>query len=417
MGILLPSEPSAAMLNLSALVYLLGLTIISWCIANTTQKYPVWRRESWSNMPWPRLCLLLLFLDSWLYLFSTGLLLHGAPPEHGVDRCSIGMLVCILLYGASKGLIYLCMIERVHVVWSDGMPRWRSPIYRFCFALLLPLGVIAGVMILQKTAFIHNGYCILGISRFSSLLLLSYDFCTNIFLTLMFVGPLVRSSIRSPWLRAIAIRTTVAAFIALVSSGTNVLVLYVLEGKEMIWVCLGACGIDVIINCIALFWAMTGPGSSQPAQNGSLHFPPSPMGHNPWLNNCNHCGVSEMKSFNRKSIGYPTTFTHEYNHQPEEFLSQGMTVVSSVCIPAIEEPEPALRSPRQITQFGLHAWGSRSSFPPTEKPGDLQSPTSSQQRGLVQESAKDAEIYGSEFDRLKYSEKGRRSSATPPPTQ
>ncbi|CEL53029.1 hypothetical protein RSOLAG1IB_06097 [Rhizoctonia solani AG-1 IB] len=215
----------------------------------------------------------------------------------------------------------------------------------------------------------------------------------------MFVGPLVRSSIRSPWLRAIAIRTTVAAFIALVSSGTNVLVLYVLEGKEMIWVCLGACGIDVIINCIALFWAMTGPGSSQPAQNGSLHFPPSPMGHNPWLNNCNHCGVSEMKSFNRKSIGYPTTFTHEYSHHPEEFLSQGMTVVSSVCIPAIEEPEPALRSPRQITQFGLHAWGSRSSFPPTEKPGDLQSPTSSQQRGL------------------KYSEKGRRSSATPPPTQ
>ncbi|CAE6447757.1 unnamed protein product [Rhizoctonia solani] len=417
MSITLPSTPSAAMLNLSALVYLLGLTIITWCIAHTTQRYPIWRKESWCNIPWPRLCLLLLFMDSWFYLFSTGILLHGAPPQHGVDRCSVGMLACILLYGASKGLIYLCMIERVHVVWSDGMPRWRSPIYRFCFALLLPLGVIAGVMAFQKTAFVHNGYCILGISRFSSLLLLSYDFCINIFLTMMFVGPLMRSSIRSPWLRAIAIRTSVAAFIALLSSGTNVLILYVLDGKEMIWVCLGACGIDLTVNCIALFWAMTGPGSSLPAPNESLRFPPSPMGHNPWLNNCNLCGGSEMKSFNnnRKSAVYPTTFTHDFSHFHEEVLSQGMTVVSSVCIPAIEEPEPALRSPRQITQFGQHPWGSRSSFPATEQPGDSQQPPASPKRELVQDSAKDTEIYGSEFERIKYAEKERRSSVTPPP--
>ncbi|CAE6542545.1 unnamed protein product [Rhizoctonia solani] len=406
------------MLNLSALVYLLGLTIITWCIAYTNQRHPIWRKGSWSDIPWPRLCLLLLFVDSWLYLFSTGLLLHGAPPQHGIDRCSVGMLACILLYGASKGLIYLCMIERVHAVWSDGMPRWRSPIYRFCFALLLPLGVIAGVMIFQKTAFVHNGYCILGISRFSSLLLLSYDVCTNIFLTMMFVGPLLRSSIRSPWLRTIAIRTTVAASVALLSSGTNVLVLYVLDGKEMIWVCLGACGVDVVVNCIALFWAMTGPGSSQPTQNQSLHFPPSPMGHNPWLNNCNLCGGSEMKSFNnRKSLAYPTTLTHDYGRLEEEYLSQGMTVVSSVCIPAIEEPEPALRSPRQVTQFGQQVWGSsRSSFPlSAEEPIDSQRVPASPRRELVQDSARDTEIYGSEFERAKYAEKERRSSVTPPP--
>ncbi|KAJ1303851.1 hypothetical protein OPQ81_008271 [Rhizoctonia solani] len=354
-------------------------------------------------------------MDSWLYLFSTGLLLHGAPPQHGVDRCSVGMLVCILLYGASKGLIYLCMIEKVHVIWSDGMPRWHSRVYRLCFALLLPLGVIAGVMVLQKTAFVYNGYCILGISRFSSLLLLSYDFCINIFLTMMFVGPLVRSNIRSPWLRAIAIRTSVAAFIALLSSGTNVLVLYILDGKEMIWVCLGACGIDVIVNCIALFWAMTGPGSLQPTQNQSLRFPPSPMGHNPWLNNCNVCGgASEMKSFNHKSVAYPT-FTHDYGHFQEEVLSQGMTVVSSVCIPEIEEPRPALRSPRQITQFGQQSWCSRLSFPqPREQPGDSQPTPPSPNKELVQDGAKDAEIYGSEFEKIKYAEQERRPSVTPP---
>ncbi|KAG8731592.1 hypothetical protein FRC11_003435 [Ceratobasidium sp. 423] len=235
---------------------------------------------------------------------------------------------------------------------------------------------------------------------------------------MMFVGPLVRSSIRSPWLRAITIRTTVAAFVALLSSGTNVLVLYVLGGKEMIWVCLGACGIDVIVNCIALFWAMTGPGLAQPAQNQSLRFPPSPMGHNPWLNNCNLCGGFEMTSVNnnRKSVAYPTSLTQDFGQLQEEFLSQGMTVVSSVCIPVLEEPEPALHSLRQITQFSQHPWGSRSSFPPpAEQSGDSQRPPVSPKRELVQDSAKDVEIYGSEFERIKYVEKERRSSVTPPP--
>src|SRR5690349_21289818 len=103
---------------------------------------------------------------------------------------------------------------------------------------------------------------------------------------------------------------------------------------------------------------MTGPGSSLPTQNQSLHFPPSPMGHNPWLNNCNLCGGSEMKSFsNRKPVACLTTFTNDYGRAEEEFLSQGMTVGSSVCIPVIEEPERALRSPRQVTQFSQQPWG------------------------------------------------------------
>lgn len=69
MGITIPTEPSAAMLNLSALVYLMGISIITWCIARTTENYCLFSRESLRTMPWPRLCLLLTFVDSWLYLF------------------------------------------------------------------------------------------------------------------------------------------------------------------------------------------------------------------------------------------------------------------------------------------------------------------------------------------------------------
>ncbi|KAG9079503.1 hypothetical protein FS749_008467 [Ceratobasidium sp. UAMH 11750] len=420
MAITLPSEPSAAMLNLSALVYLLGVTIITWCIAKTTESRPLRSMKALANMPWPRLCLLLTFIDSWLFLFLTGILLHGAPPEHHISRCSVGMLACILLYGTSKGLIYLCLIERVHVVWSDGMPRWKSPIYRFCFALLLPLGIIAGVMIFQRTAFVYNGYCILGISRFSSLLLLTYDFCINIFLTVMFVTPLLRSN-RSAWLRAIALRTTIATCIALVSSGANVIILYVLDGKETIWVCFGSCGVDVVVNAVVLFWAMQGPTSGSSAKPQSIQFPPSRQPSPQQVVRYDASNMMEMGATPKVSGVYPTTLL-DYAQSREDPLSQGMTVSSSVCIPSLEEPEPALHSPHHKSQFGQHPWGTRSPLPPageqTRRSDSLRMYDSTFEENLARKAAHDSGLYAQEYDIVKSTETSRRSSVTPaPPTQ
>ncbi|KAF8603316.1 hypothetical protein BDV93DRAFT_556657 [Ceratobasidium sp. AG-I] len=417
MGITLPTEPSAAMLNLSALVYLLGITIITWCIARTTENYCLCSRESLRTMPWPRLCLLLTFVDSWLYLFLTGMMLQGAAPEHHVSRCSLGMLACILLYGASKGLIYLCLIERVHVVWSDGMPRWKSPIYRFCFALVLPLGIIAGIMIFQRTAFVYNGYCIIGISRFSSLLLLTYDFCINTFLTVMFIIPLLRSSIRSAWLRAIAVRTTVAACVALLVSAANVVVLYVLDGQEMIWVCFGACGVDVVINAVVLLWAMQGPSPSSPSRNPSIRFAPTP--HSARTQQGFNVDTLEMGSVHKVPDVYPPAM-FDYAQSRENFLSQGMTVSSSVCIPSLEEPEPALRSPRQQAQFGQHPWGNRSPLPttePTPKRSDSQHTcVSLTEENMAVKAARESGYYVSDYEFVTASR--RSSSVTPtPPSQ
>lgn len=122
------SEPSEVMLNLSALAYLLGLTIVTWCLTRATERHPVWLRKTWSNMLWSRFCLLMVLFDSWLYLITSaylfellglvwpcaaGLLLFGAPARHGPRRCSAGLFICITLYGASKVLVYLCLIERV----------------------------------------------------------------------------------------------------------------------------------------------------------------------------------------------------------------------------------------------------------------------------------------------------------------
>lgn len=58
----------------------------------------------------------------------------------------------------------------------------------------------------------------------------------------------------SPVIRRMAIRTLVAATVALLTSAANIFVLTMLRGRELGWICLGSCSADVVINAIALFW-------------------------------------------------------------------------------------------------------------------------------------------------------------------
>jgi hypothetical protein len=84
----------------------------------------------------------------------------------------------------------------------------------------------------------------------------------------MFVIPLARATIRSAWLKTVAIRSTVWAFqmsrytpvkhiysfsaslISFVTTATNGVIVYILHGNETIWVCFGTCAIDVRTLCI-----------------------------------------------------------------------------------------------------------------------------------------------------------------------
>ncbi|KAL5634492.1 hypothetical protein ACGC1H_002518 [Rhizoctonia solani] len=210
MGAKLLPEPSAAMLNLSALAYLLGVSAITWCITRTTERYSLLKKKTWTTIPWARICLLLALVVAWLYLMMTGVLLYGAPRQHESHRCSIAIIMCLICYCANKGLVYLCLTERVRAVWSTSQQRWRSPVYLFCLSLLLPLiGTLAGLLLPQAVHYIYSGYCVIGVSQPSSSFLIAYDVFLNLFLTGMFVVPLVRAKIRSVWLRTVAIRSIV----------------------------------------------------------------------------------------------------------------------------------------------------------------------------------------------------------------
>ncbi|KAG8746461.1 hypothetical protein FRC10_004900 [Ceratobasidium sp. 414] len=171
---------------------------------------------------------------------------------------------------------------------------------------------------------------------------------------------------------------------------------------------------QVVVNAVVLFWAMQGPASGASAKPQSIRFPssrqPTPM----QVVRCDAGNVMEMGAAPKISDVYPTTLL-DYTHSREDFLSQGMTVSSSVCIPSLEEPEPALHSPHHKSQFGQHPWGTRSPLPPAGeqigRSGSLRSYASTSEEDLARKAVQ-------EYDIVKSAGTSRRSSVTPtPPTQ
>jgi len=154
--------------------------------------------------------------------------------------------------------IYAYLIERVYVVWAPAttQQRFRSPIYLLCFATVCAYAVIIMLLFFGREDRLRaeDSVCFIGLKRLSSYPLLIYDLYINVFLTSLFLFPLLRATTVNQRTKRIAKRALTAATVALTTSTANIAVLAVLGGMELGWVCLGSCGLDIIVNALSLFW-------------------------------------------------------------------------------------------------------------------------------------------------------------------
>ncbi|CAE6430903.1 unnamed protein product [Rhizoctonia solani] len=289
--------PNQSMQALSSVVHLFGCSVIAFCFARRTTVDPFFAWQTWASMSWPRLCVLLVFLDSWLFLFSTGILISGVGMSSSFINCALGIYACILLYAGSKMLIYCFLIEKVHVVWGGThQPRLRSKVYWGCLLTMAPYVVIVILMLIGRVAYFRDDRaCIIGLRNYASLSLLIYDLYINIFLTGMFLWPLFRSRLSNPKLKKMAMRTLVAAFAALTTSTINIAVLTIMHGQQLGWVCLGSCGTDVMVNALVLFWVTDNVSSTNSENSPGTHCPTAAPGA-PILSNQLLEGVEGIKS-------------------------------------------------------------------------------------------------------------------------
>ncbi|QRV86564.1 transmembrane protein [Ceratobasidium sp. AG-Ba] len=265
--------PNPGMQALSSVIHLLGVTVLAYCFARRTTFPDLTWSQVWSTVTWPRLCVILVLADSWVFVFLSGVLILGSGLSKDHTSCSLGIFACIALYALSKILTYAFLMEKVHVVWGGAhQPRLKSPVYRICLITMTPYVVIVLLMLLGRIAFIRSdGACVIGLKRLASLSILIYDLYINVFLTAMFIWPLARSKLINPRLKTVATRTLVAACVALTTSTFNMAILTIMHGQQLGWVCLGSCGTDVTVNAIVLFWV------TSPTTNAILsHSGPQP---------------------------------------------------------------------------------------------------------------------------------------------
>ncbi|KAI0630232.1 hypothetical protein C8Q77DRAFT_1063723 [Trametes polyzona] len=258
--------PSVGMEVLSAMIHLLGASTLAFLLAKKITWADLSSPQALSRISWPRLLVILTIVDS--CCISAGLLVNGAGMELSETVCLLGILNCIAFYATSKILIYLFLVEKVYVVWSGAVKKKRlhSPVYLVCLGVVsVYLGVAIFLVHSRISYFRDDGSCVIGLTRPASLTLLIYDLLVNVLLTSLFVWPLFTRKFITPRLRRVAVRTLWAASVALTTSCINILVLTIMHGKQLAWVCLASCGTDVVVNAAVLSWVT----SKSPGKTGS----------------------------------------------------------------------------------------------------------------------------------------------------
>ncbi|PPQ70868.1 hypothetical protein CVT24_000552 [Panaeolus cyanescens] len=208
-----------------------------------------------------------------LVYFIGGLLVFGVGLEYSKAVCISAIYVCVIFYSSAKFFVYAFLAEKVHIVWSPtvGIRRFESPVYLTCIVSVSLYCIVMTLMLggpIYETA--DNGACVIGLKPLASIPLLVYDIYINLFLTFMFVYPLVRSRLMSSGVRRLAIRTCIAALVALTTSTINIVILIVMNGRELAWVNLTACSGDIIVNAVAIFWVSGRKSNKEFPSSGGL---------------------------------------------------------------------------------------------------------------------------------------------------
>ncbi|KAK0204982.1 hypothetical protein DFS33DRAFT_1258898, partial [Desarmillaria ectypa] len=241
--------PSAGVQLLCSLVFFYRCSNPTHCLSRRTLTEDLTTWKFAVRIPWPRLCRLLIFLDSWLFLFSSGVLTFGVGLESHPTICAVAIYICVFFYSTSKLLVYCFLIEKVHLVWSPfrGVRRLQSKVYILCAITVGMYTIDIAVMDIGESVLQEDGHvCIIGRKPFPLIFLLAYDLYITIFLTTLFLWPILRSSVANPRIKMAAIRTLIATAVALSQTSIiNMVVLTSLRGHELGWVCLCSCGVDV----------------------------------------------------------------------------------------------------------------------------------------------------------------------------
>ncbi|KAG0754083.1 hypothetical protein G6F57_013690 [Rhizopus arrhizus] len=229
---------------------------------------------------------LVLYIFSWSFTVMGMLLV--TTNNGNFTSCLMSIMVCDVLYCAAKITIYVWLIEKIYVVSASRKGRWNTLSYKLHISLLFPY---IGIFILMITFHIaeiqDDGTCIIGLRPAGTIPLLVYDFGINLYMTILFIKPLMRmsgntiafGSKMNSRLHEVALRTLVASVVCLVVSFANIFALVMLNGRERGLVCMTCCTVDVTVNVITVHWVTTQAPGKRSKETEMDHTNMSDSGH------------------------------------------------------------------------------------------------------------------------------------------
>ncbi|CAO3595209.1 unnamed protein product [Absidia cylindrospora] len=176
-----------------------------------------------------------------------------------------------------------------------------------------------------------------------------YDFLINLYMTILFVLPLMKigTDTNVDWkqsrLHEVAKRTTLASVVCLIASFANVTALAVLNGLERGVVCLTCCFVDVMVNVVTVHWV-----TSQPAGKTTRETVISNNKSNPYDDDV-------VKG--RDSVPSSPTNPNEQQTSTHTDSSSTTVVNPTNVIPTDKKKRFHFDPPsEQYGEFGHHAW-------------------------------------------------------------
>ncbi|EXF79306.1 hypothetical protein CFIO01_02041 [Colletotrichum fioriniae PJ7] len=118
----------------------------------------------------------------------------------------------------------------------------------------------------------ENDVCSIGLERTILLPVIFFDAVVNVYLTSLFLFPLlIPPNVR---LRRLALRTFAGVIGTLAISIANLSVLVALEG-EIVWLCLTCCNTDILFTAFVIHW-INSSGKGAPKSNVEVAPTPAP---------------------------------------------------------------------------------------------------------------------------------------------
>ncbi|KAI9301181.1 hypothetical protein BJ944DRAFT_271871 [Cunninghamella echinulata] len=237
----------------SQIVTLIGLTFT--CTLFGIKTY----RINYKTLTYARILVVSLYICTWAFTASSAVLAYtnnGNPTS-----CFFSIMVCDLFYAGTKLIIYLWLIERAFIVSGCRTRRVDNWMYRFHIFLMTPyVGIFALMINYHNAISVPTGECYIGLKPIANIPLLVYDTVFNLYMTILFVIPLIRvgrganANWKNSRLYSLTKRTLIASTVCLVASFANAFSATILHGEQRGYLCMMCCTIDVTINICTIHW-------------------------------------------------------------------------------------------------------------------------------------------------------------------